>query len=476
MSRQERAEFRAEHLFDQVDNEVQLNYRTPNNPKNMLESSLQNCKSFTQLSAIFLSTVSLLIVGQPEQAQASTSTNILNHVLSESPHNILNWENSFVSKSNFFALKKNPLAFLKINQNIDKNIASTLPTVEINQPVNTERAGLLEKSLSHQNLVLEKQPNWISSTGESTDHKGKEYIFQIPPLNKETTQKNQYIEPNSKISGVNNTIKKIHTVKRGDTLNKIATHYGIPRQQLIKQNNIQNPNQIFVSQQIKIPHSKTTAKVEANKQSNSWGLANTSTRIVAQNRYRTDNSPRRNFTPQLSGLDNSPIENNKETIKSPLGINITLGAIINPELPPLSSPEQYLPTSPSPAKFNGYVWPARGTLTSGYGWRWGRPHKGIDIAAPIGTPIVAAASGEVISAGWNSGGYGNLVKVKHPNGSVTMYAHNHRIMVRRGQKVRQGQQIAKMGSTGRSTGSHLHFEIRSNGQTAVNPMAFLPKK
>jgi murein DD-endopeptidase MepM/ murein hydrolase activator NlpD len=128
----------------------------------------------------------------------------------------------------------------------------------------------------------------------------------------------------------------------------------------------------------------------------------------------------------------------------------------------------------NPTQFNGYIWPAKGVLTSGYGWRWGRMHKGIDIAAPIGTPIVAAAPGVVVSAGWNSGGYGNLVELQHPDGSVTLYAHNNRILVRRGQEVAQGQQISEMGSTGRSTGPHLHFEVHPNGRGAVNPIALLP--
>ncbi len=150
-----------------------------------------------------------------------------------------------------------------------------------------------------------------------------------------------------------------------------------------------------------------------------------------------------------------------------------VGETVSPELPPLSAPDNYLPGSPN--QFNGYIWPSKGVLTSGYGWRWGRMHKGIDIAAPIGTPIVAAADGVVVSAGWNSGGYGNLVEVQHPDGSVTRYAHNNRILVRQGQEVAQGQQISEMGSTGFSTGPHLHFEVHPGGGAAVNPMAFLPK-
>ncbi len=147
--------------------------------------------------------------------------------------------------------------------------------------------------------------------------------------------------------------------------------------------------------------------------------------------------------------------------------------MVSPELPPLASPDTYLPKGS--AVFAGYIWPSQGELTSGYGWRWGRMHRGIDIAGPIGTPIVAAAPGVVTYARWNEGGYGNLVEITHPDGSITLYAHNDRILVREGQEVDQGQQVAEMGSTGFSTGPHLHFEIHPPGQGAVNPIAYLPR-
>ncbi|GAB4301054.1 MAG: hypothetical protein Fur0025_41070 [Oscillatoriaceae cyanobacterium] len=163
---------------------------------------------------------------------------------------------------------------------------------------------------------------------------------------------------------------------------------------------------------------------------------------------------------------------------APLGyeayqIDPTPGRMVSPQIPPLPGPDKYLPSSPP--LFNGYMWPAQGALTSGYGWRWGRMHKGIDIAAPIGTPIYAAAPGKVTFAGWNEGGYGNLVEIEHPDGSLTIYAHNNRIVVQEGQEVDQGDQVAEMGSTGFSTGPHLHFEIHPAGQGAVNPMAYLPE-
>ena len=149
-----------------------------------------------------------------------------------------------------------------------------------------------------------------------------------------------------------------------------------------------------------------------------------------------------------------------------------------PQLPPLAAVDRYLPkpieASKPPSK--GFIWPAKGVFTSGFGPRWGRMHKGIDIAAPTGTPIHAAADGVVISAGWNRGGYGKLVDIRHPDGTLTRYAHNSKILVRKGQAVQQGQKISLMGSTGFSTGPHLHFEIRKGGKKAVNPIAFLPPR
>lgn len=120
-----------------------------------------------------------------------------------------------------------------------------------------------------------------------------------------------------------------------------------------------------------------------------------------------------------------------------------------------------------------YIWPAEGMFTSGYGWRWGRMHRGIDIAGPIGTPVVAVADGVVEQAGWNSGGYGNLIEVRHTDGNMTRYAHNNKLNVSAGQSVRQGQQIAEMGATGYTTGPQLHFEIHLDAQGPVDPVPFL---
>jgi murein DD-endopeptidase MepM/ murein hydrolase activator NlpD len=119
----------------------------------------------------------------------------------------------------------------------------------------------------------------------------------------------------------------------------------------------------------------------------------------------------------------------------------------------------------------GLIWPVQGVLTSPFGMRWGRMHEGIDIGAAQGTPIYAAATGTVNYAGWESG-YGNLTLIDHGNGLATAYGHQSQIAVSSGQAVSRGQLIGYVGSTGHSTGPHLHFEVRVNG-VPNNPLNYL---
>jgi len=394
--------------------------------------------------------------------------------------------------------------------------------------------------------------------------------------------------------------EKIYRIKPGDTLDAIALRYGVSRSDLTKANDIANPHQIQIDQELKIPQpqsvyargdryetivpeltsipqaspeqpaqfSAKTANANASESSNAvvvptetqLALSSDSTRnwqptlpaettIVAstqepvedqqadyntnpyverlkadiermRDEYRAQRRGEQQSQPEASLVERETqavnpewqtdrrsgsltvrVEDRRQPLAAPQIQNLPQpqapaqpiqvastpvspeqynpllrtvpGQTVEPQLPPLT-PERYLPDSP--AKFNGYMWPTKGVLTSGYGPRWGRMHKGIDIAGPVGTPIVAAAPGEVVSAGWNSGGYGNLVDIRHPDGSMTRYAHNSKILVRKGQQVQQGQQISLMGSTGYSTGPHLHFEVHLSGRGATNPMAYLPSR
>lgn len=121
-----------------------------------------------------------------------------------------------------------------------------------------------------------------------------------------------------------------------------------------------------------------------------------------------------------------------------------------------------------------FAWPVPSSkrISSGFGRRWGRAHEGIDIAARKGSHIIAADDGVVVYAGSELGGYGNIVVIGHEGGYFTIYAHNNRNHVRKGQKVYRGQVIAEVGASGRATGPHLHFEIRHDSR-AINPKKYL---
>ncbi len=352
----------------------------------------------------------------------------------------------------------------------------------------------------------------------------------------------------------------VYTIQPGDTINSIAQQYNLSSADIIRANQLSDPNLIQVNQNLVIPSRpqnnavKQTFAFQSNVSSSnptvlpapvalaapkiSTALAEQPAKTIPiavdaptstyttqlkndianlQQSYRSPSRPLNVSVQRVAQVTNNQelLENeevnpewNPKTTSNNTVSNRALTRSYNPPQTSLSQlQQQYRPSASvnqsqiigaapidveeyndnfntpvgqevnpsSPNTFTeGFIWPARGVLTSGYGRRWGRMHRGIDIAGPIGTPIMAAASGEVINAGWNSGGYGNLVKIRHADGSVTLYAHNSRILVRTGQLVTQGQQISEMGSTGRSTGPHLHFEIRPNGSTAVNPIAFLP--
>lgn len=129
-----------------------------------------------------------------------------------------------------------------------------------------------------------------------------------------------------------------------------------------------------------------------------------------------------------------------------------------------------------PADVSGatFVRPGAGRLTSGYGRRWGRLHAGVDLAAGMGSPVRAVTGATVLSAGTESG-YGRCIRLLHADGTVSVYAHMSALLVSKGEQVAPGEQIGREGSTGQSTGPHLHFEIRING-APINPATWLAKR
>ena len=204
-----------------------------------------------------------------------------------------------------------------------------------------------------------------------------------------------------------------HTVQKGQTLYFIARAYDVEINRLKRINGIYNPSKLQVGTRLWIP--------------GAWQVLNVDT-----------------------GIDKQALTNNK--IKRKRALNNGIKAI------------------------KGFlIWPVKGQLTSRFGNRSGRHHDGIDIGARRGTSIVAAAEGKVMFAGWGPTGYGLMIIIKHKNDLTTVYAHNSHIHVHKNQMVKQEQRIASVGSTGRSTGPHLHFEVR-NDSLPMNPLNYLPKK
>lgn len=155
------------------------------------------------------------------------------------------------------------------------------------------------------------------------------------------------------------------------------------------------------------------------------------------------------------------------------------GVVRGPSAPgvrvPRGAPAPRTKPFPVPEYTGGYRWPLEaGVVSSEFGTRWNKPHHGIDVAADMGEPVYAVAEGEVIYSGDNIRGYGNAVILQHDQNTTTLYGHNRANRSRQGQKVKQGEVIAYLGSTGRSTGPHIHFEIRQGGKP-LNPRSKLPK-
>ncbi len=144
--------------------------------------------------------------------------------------------------------------------------------------------------------------------------------------------------------------------------------------------------------------------------------------------------------------------------------------------PQKGSLEKYTKTRPKiPSEYlkrYGLIWPCNGKITSPFGMRDGKPHKGLDISAPVGTPIKSVLDGEVAYTGWQRG-YGNVIIMKHDHSLMTVYAHNDENFVEKGDKVKKGEKIATIGLTGNTTGPHVHFEVRLDGR-AMDPEKFLP--
>lgn len=231
----------------------------------------------------------------------------------------------------------------------------------------------------------------------------------------------------------------IHCLKKGETLYHLSKIYFVTVQALLETNQIRNPKRLAIGTPIRIPPVDYKSGLVRTYQVKA---SDTVAGLVAK--YNLQSWQFKRLNP---GMATDRI--NPGTV------------IFLPHKQPSRAQESVFPN---------LIFPVRGLISSRYGFRWGRMHYGLDLAAPTGTRVYAAASGRVTFAGW-LGSYGLLVKIDHGR-YVTYYGHLSRILVNRGERVGQGDLIGRVGSTGRAYGSHLHFEVERNGRK-LNPVQFL---
>lgn len=241
-----------------------------------------------------------------------------------------------------------------------------------------------------------------------------------------------------------------HVVQRGDVLSSIAAAYGMTARDLTALNGLENPDRLVVGQRLIVtPRVERTYQVAAGD--SLWEIARrhevSMDAIIAANELR----------------DPSRLRPGQKLVIPAIGGGSDIQRI-----------EPAMARGSRTAQSISFMWPVRGRITSKFGPRWGRMHYGLDIAAPTGTPVLAAAGGTVTYSGW-AGSAGIMVTIDHGDGSQTRYLHNADTLVRVGDRVRSGQRVALVGSTGESTGPHLHLEVLIDGEKQ-DPLDWLPPR
>jgi murein DD-endopeptidase MepM/ murein hydrolase activator NlpD len=246
----------------------------------------------------------------------------------------------------------------------------------------------------------------------------------------------------------------VHVVKRGETVYRIARAYGIEPADLMETNGISDPRTIAVGAELFVPGATHAVEVPPAPVPGDPAPAG------ARAPPPPPASASASAPAHAAAPDSGPTSHEPAPLPDPGPSSHTAAA----------APVQ--PMAARGAAGAPLAWPLKGVLYGRYGVRAGHRHDGIDIAAPEGTTVSAAAAGTVIYAGEQTG-YGSIVIVRHDGGLVTLYAHNSRLLVDEGARVRRGEPIARVGQTGRTTGPHLHFEVRE-GTRPRNPLLYLP--
>jgi len=264
--------------------------------------------------------------------------------------------------------------------------------------------------------------------------------------------------------------EQIHIVKEGDTLDSIRRQYGVTLDAIKKLNpgitddDLTPGEELLVATEIPFLPVQMVARetytealpFEIEKRNSDSLYKNQSDVLVEGSEGEALVTADVTY---LNGVETDRHVTDRVVIKEPVKQVVLIGT----------------KTPPPRAPTGNYIRPYKGIITSGYGWRmWGNSrefHTGVDFAGPTGSTVVAADGGTVVFAGW-MGNYGRCVIISHGNGVETLYGHNSKLVVEKGQKVAQGEKISEIGTTGRTTGPHVHFEVRVNGSD-VDPFGYI---
>ncbi|MBI2973744.1 MAG: M23 family metallopeptidase [Armatimonadetes bacterium] len=256
-------------------------------------------------------------------------------------------------------------------------------------------------------------------------------------------------------------------IREGQTLWSLSRAYGVSIETIVELNGLDSPDALRVGQRLKIPL-RGAPRIQKTIQKPARPSDSTSYTYIVVREGHTVWSISQAYGVSVELIAEINGLRNPDAIRAGMRLRIPVrgASRVQRTSPPRSSGKP-----PAIVSRHQFVWPARGELTSRFGWRRRarRHHAGIDIGAPWGSPIVAARPGVVIYSGWYFL-YGRTVILDHGSGITTLYAHASKLLVRAGQQVAAGQVVAKVGCTGRCTGPHLHFEIRVNGR-ALNPLS-----
>ncbi len=297
-----------------------------------------------------------------------------------------------------------------------------------------------------------KTETYVVQDGDTISSIAQKYGVHVGTIlwNNNLTDR-QYIRPGDSLR-IPPASGMLATIKAGDTLEKLATRYGADAGEIATYNHLSN-DQLALGHEIMIPGGSPPE------------IEQTRTQILARNRESADTNNDGNATTN----NRPPVVIKPKPVAKPTAVAVatpSTDSLIEDFTTPTPTPK---PPDAEPTSGSKLFWPTSGhSITQYYGWQ----HTGLDIDGDFSSPIYAANDGVVEKAGWNTGGYGLMIMIDHPNGMKTRYGHTSKMFVKEGDEVKRGQVIAMMGTTGRSTGTHLHFEVYTNG-ARTNPLGYI---